>query len=91
MAMNQKNLNYEIETPHLITRIIRQKVSFSMNQKNLNYEIENVNGRSHARKPCDAWRAMNQKNLNYEIETVPHGYDSLGESRLVYESKESQL
>ena len=36
--MNQKNLNYEIET---VPDVYRQFVArFSMNQKNLNYEIE---------------------------------------------------
>ena len=37
-AMNQKNLNYEIET--IMTLIVTLWRSFAMNQKNLNYEIE---------------------------------------------------
>ena len=66
MTMNQKNLNYEIET---ISRIaLSPRITITMNQKNLNYEIETV-----------VWvetiggigflNTMNQKNLNYEIET----------------------
>ena len=36
--MNQKNLNYEIETPE--ERAIEREPILAMNQKNLNYEIE---------------------------------------------------
>ena len=39
-AMNQKNLNYEIET-QMLTRLDNLKVK-AMNQKNLNYEIETI-------------------------------------------------
>ena len=38
-TMNQKNLNYEIETTELSNRS-DQTSSDPMNQKNLNYEIE---------------------------------------------------
>ena len=41
--MNQKNLNYEIETTFEITfmaTLKRAKELCTMNQKNLNYEIE---------------------------------------------------
>ena len=37
ISMNQKNLNYEIET---IIQSNVEEVEASMNQKNLNYEIE---------------------------------------------------
>ena len=37
--MNQKNLNYEIETLTVFGHGIHTS-SFAMNQKNLNYEIE---------------------------------------------------
>ena len=82
--MNQKNLNYEIETRptehHRTGRAHRP-----MNQKNLNYEIETTLNR-----PCIVCiRPMNQKNLNYEIET--YGKASNPSARGGYESKESQL
>ena len=38
-SMNQKNLNYEIET---LTGAMLSRVRGSMNQKNLNYEIETL-------------------------------------------------
>ena len=38
LAMNQKNLNYEIETAVDDAALV--KVVVAMNQKNLNYEIE---------------------------------------------------
>ena len=42
-AMNQKNLNYEIETPMRIMFVdIGNFYPEAMNQKNLNYEIETV-------------------------------------------------
>ena len=64
-SMNQKNLNYEIET--VLTVLFGTWSDFAMNQKNLNYEIE-------TRRPQGTQRSarllpMNQKNLNYEIET----------------------
>ena len=39
LTMNQKNLNYEIETR---IRNGKEYVDLSMNQKNLNYEIETL-------------------------------------------------
>ena len=38
--MNQKNLNYEIET-NILCLLCNQSIG-SMNQKNLNYEIETI-------------------------------------------------
>ena len=74
--MNQKNLNYEIETGLLVFSCHPLR-RMTMNQKNLNYEIETRHD----------WRIdMNQKNLNYEIETHS-SYRTKG----CYESKESQL
>ena len=61
--MNQKNLNYEIETTH--ERQSHQDLRPTMNQKNLNYEIETGYSRFQGRSVLP----MNQKNLNYEIET----------------------
>ena len=61
--MNQKNLNYEIETINLCMRAL---ILLAMNQKNLNYEIE-TRQRFHHQPLLK--HAMNQKNLNYEIET----------------------
>ena len=59
--MNQKNLNYEIETSPL--RFVRFYSLCAMNQKNLNYEIE-------------TWVSLTSlkcigryEYLNYEIET----------------------
>ena len=64
-AMNQKNLNYEIETERGWGAPPRDGVT--MNQKNLNYEIE-TSRQSRCRVGVGV--TMNQKNLNYEIETV---------------------
>ena len=83
--MNQKNLNYEIETSISAFMDIKGHL-LAMNQKNLNYEIE-----TSQRWLCLTSSAgtMNQKNLNYEIETSTRN----GRRRLLprYESKESQL
>ena len=64
LAMNYKNLNYEIET--LVGKTSHLRL-LPMNYKNLNYEIEtrlNTLGLRRTRIP------MNYKNLNYEIETL---------------------
>ena len=83
--MNQKNLNYEIETQEFKSRC---SVLLSMNQKNLNYEIETQH--PDWVTPIFVVLAMNQKNLNYEIET--NSYELLPFVGLdLYESKESQL
>ena len=64
--MNQKNLNYEIET---LSMLLVRRCSVAMNQKNLNYEIETSNVPNI---PLRFTPPMNQKNLNYEIETRKH-------------------
>ena len=82
--MNQKNLNYEIETeptPDLIA-----SANAPMNQKNLNYEIET---RTRSKGNSLPQLTMNQKNLNYEIETF--GWYLVQWRCNTYESKESQL
>ena len=71
--MNQKNLNYEIETRitwraeskesnYEFSRLPTMHSWAAMNQKNLNYEIETPENKLYSTFP------MNQKNLNYEIQ-----------------------
>ena len=84
LPMNQKNLNYEIETKSYLCRLSRP--GRSMNQKNLNYEIETTD--AHIAKQCGV-STMNQKNLNYEIETQQT--TKRNSPTVFYESKESQL
>ena len=83
--MNQKNLNYEIETQDVHCQ--RMHSWAAMNQKNLNYEIETLHERPHK---LYSTFPMNQKNLNYEIETLTCLDVALMVQR-GYESKESQL
>ncbi len=83
-AMNQKNLNYEIETEEILMPSMNSITA--MNQKNLNYEIET----SMADNAQISKVAMNQKNLNYEIETQRYCWQAHYRS-VCYESKESQL
>ena len=85
--MNQKNLNYEIETCPPLNWPQGEVFGElpTMNQKNLNYEIETC----HRCVPHVIKESMNQKNLNYEIETYLSS--DTGYQLSAYESKESQL
>ena len=76
VTMNQKNLNYEIET--ILSCRRNGHRCAAMNQKNLNYEIETASSSLVVQMPSCS--TMNQKNLNYEIET-PCGHAQACHSR----------
>ena len=66
-SINDKNLNYEIETigKHDY-RFRRDDPIGTINDKNLNYEIETT---PQVVRRALRYRPINDKNLNYEIET----------------------
>ena len=63
LTINDKNLNYEIETA---INSYASRTALPINDKNLNYEIETL---TIFTSPHDTLVAINDKNLNYEIET----------------------